>query len=231
MLPSPTVNQSMACDAVAEPRLLQEQSVARGWAFSRTKRCMDVAGAALALVVLSGPLLLIGCLVRATSAGPALYASCRVGRGGAEFNMFKFRTMVVHADRQGPLITAADDPRITGLGRTLRRTKLDELPAVWNVLVGHMSLVGPRPENPRSVGFYTEEQRRVLSVRPGLTSSATLKYRNEEQLLVANGNLEAQYFDIMQDKLRLDLQYLDTASAWTDLRLLAQTLGAIVYGR
>lgn len=191
---------------------------------------MDVVGAGVALLVLGVPMAVIAAAVRASSAGPVLYAARRVGRGGREFDMYKFRTMVAGADQRGPLITAAGDPRVTRLGRVLRRAKLDELPALWNVLVGEMSLVGPRPENPRSVGLYSDEQRRVLSVHPGLTSTATIKYRNEEQLL-AGGDLGERYFGIMQDKLRLDQLYLDTASPWLDLRILAQTLGVIVYDR
>jgi lipopolysaccharide/colanic/teichoic acid biosynthesis glycosyltransferase len=187
--------------------------------------------AAGALLVLSGPLVGIGALVRLTSPGPALYAARRVGRHGREFRMYKFRSMVVGADQRGPLVTAAGDPRVTRLGRWLRRTKLDELPALWNVLIGEMSLVGPRPENPQAVRLYTDQQRRVLSVRPGLTSLATLKYRHEEDLLAHGPDLERSYFLIMQDKLRLDLDYLARASLLLDLQILAQTVAALLPSR
>ncbi|MBI3732942.1 MAG: sugar transferase [Chloroflexi bacterium] len=152
-----------------------------------------------------------------------LYASPRVGKDGRLFNMIKFRTMVVGADRRGPLVTAGDDPRVTRIGRFLRRTKLDELPTLWNVLTGEMSLVGPRPENPQSAALYTEAQKRVLTVRPGITSLATVKYRHEEQLLAGSSDLEAAYFQIMQDKLALELEYADNQSVWLDLQIIFKT--------
>ena len=174
------------------------------------------------------PLLgLIALVIRLTSPGPVFYASSRVGLDGKVFKMVKFRTMVVDADTTGPLVTAGDDPRITPIGRYLRRTKLDELPTLWNVLKGDMSIVGPRPENPQSASLYTEEQQRVWTVRPGISSLATLKYRHEEHLLVGAADLEATYFHIMQDKLALELAYVKHQSLWLDLRIILQTLLAL----
>jgi lipopolysaccharide/colanic/teichoic acid biosynthesis glycosyltransferase len=198
------------------------------WADSWGKRAFDLALAGLSLVVASGPLLVLAALVRATSPGPAIYAARRVGRGGKPFDMYKLRSMVADADRLGPPVTAGGDRRVTPLGHVLRKTKLDELPALWNVFLGQMSFVGPRPENPHSVTQYTPRQRAVLSVRPGLTSLASIKYRHEEALLARADDWEAGYFAIMQDKLRLDLEYLERASLATDLRILALTVGAIL---
>jgi lipopolysaccharide/colanic/teichoic acid biosynthesis glycosyltransferase len=142
--------------------------------------------------------------------------------------MTKFRTMVPNADRAGPLVTAGDDSRITPIGRSLRRTKLDELPTLWNVLKGDMSIVGPRPENPQSAALYTAEQQRVLTVRPGITSLATLKYRHEERLLAGAVDLEATYFYLMQDKLKLELEYVERQSFCLDLQIICRTLLAVL---
>ncbi len=192
------------------------------------KRAFDLIAAGLGLILLAPGLALLALLIRLASPGAILYASQRVGRGGRLFKMIKFRTMVEGADRAGPLITAGDDPRITAVGRVLRRTKLDELPTLWNVLVGDMSLVGPRPENPRSAALYSPEQRRIWSVRPGLASPATLKYRHEEELLAGSADVEAAYFQVMQDKLALEMEYLERQSFWLDLRILGATLRAIL---
>jgi lipopolysaccharide/colanic/teichoic acid biosynthesis glycosyltransferase len=192
------------------------------------KRVVDVLAAACGLVVLAPILGVTAALVRLTSPGPVLYGSPRVGLGGRVFRMVKFRTMVVGADRVGPLVTAGDDPRVTRVGRVLRRTKLDELPTLWNVLKGDMSIVGPRPENPASAARYTEAQRAVWAVRPGITSLATLKYRHEEALLAGAPDLEARYFEIMQDKLNLELEYVARQSLLLDLRITLQTLRAVL---
>jgi lipopolysaccharide/colanic/teichoic acid biosynthesis glycosyltransferase len=192
------------------------------------KRAFDVAAAALGLAAAAPVMLVLAALIRLTSPGPVLYASPRVGRGGRVFRMLKFRTMVPGADRAGPLVTAGDDPRVTKLGRWLRAVKLDELPALWNVLAGDMSIVGPRPENPHSAALYTEEQQRVWTVRPGLTSLATIKYRHEEQMLKQHSDREAAYFEIMQDKLAMELDYLDRQTFWLDLKVIAGTVRAIV---
>jgi len=192
------------------------------------KRAFDVLAAGLGVIVLAPLLAGLAILNRLVSPGPVLYLSPRVGRGGRVFKMVKFRTMVEGADRAGPLVTAGDDPRVTPFGRFLRRAKLDELPALWNVLRGDMSLVGPRPENPRSAALYSPEQQRVWSVRPGLTSLATIKYRHEEDILAGSADLEAAYYRIMQDKLSLEMEYLDRRSFWLDLQIIGTTLKAIL---
>src|SRR5438552_2122313 len=143
------------------------------------KHTFDVAVALIALVLLAPVFMLLGLLVKLGSQGPILYRATRVGWHARPFVLYKFRTMVDGADQLGAGITAQGDMRVTPIGRWLRRTKLDELPQLLNVLKGDMSLVGPRPEDPRYVALYTPEQRRVLSVRPGMTSLASIRYRHE----------------------------------------------------
>lgn len=193
----------------------------------RLKRLFDVVVAGFLIVVTSPIWLIARVLVRLDSPGPVFYAATRAGRNGAPFTMYKFRTMVV--SREGTAITAADDPRITRSGRWLRKAKVDELPQLVNVVRGEMSLVGPRPEEPRFVAGYTEEQRRVLSVRPGITSPASVRYRNEERLLTGMGSdLEGHYAaEVLPAKLKLEIEYLDGRSFWRDLGVLAATVGAV----
>ena len=188
------------------------------------KRLFDIIIASLGLVLLSPLMVVIAVVIRLTSPGPLFYLSQRVGLGGKIFNMCKFRTMVTGADKLGSLVTASDDCRITRIGRYLRRTKVDELPTLLNVLKGDMSIVGPRPENPKSAALYTEQQKRIWTVKPGITSLATIKYRHEESILAGAVDLEAAYFQVMQDKLALELEYLRRQSFWFDLKIIFQTL-------
>jgi len=202
------------------------------------KRAFDVFVAAVGLVVTAPLWPVIALALKLTSGGPALYAAERVGRHGVPFRMLKFHTMVARshaaappsrAGDPGPRVTAADDPRITPLGRFLRARRLDELPQLLNVLAGHMSVVGPRPEDPRYVATYTAEQRRVLSVRPGLVSPAVLAYRDEEQLLAAVDDVEAEYLStVLPAKLALDLAYVDSRSLAGDLRIMWTTVRMLV---
>lgn len=170
---------------------------------------------------------IISIIILITSPGPIFYGSPRAGRDGHIFKMIKFRTMVVNADKIGSLITAGNDPRITSIGRYLRNYKWDELPSLWNVFRGDMSLVGPRPENPKSVDLYNTEQKNVLKVRPGITSLATIKYRYEEEILAEADNLEDAYFKIMQDKLDIELEYLQRYSFTTDVKIILMTIREI----
>ncbi len=191
------------------------------------KRAFDILVSLAGLIILSPLLLLLAIAVRVTSPGPIFYRAVRVGRGGIEFRLLKFRSMVVNADRIGPAVTGAADPRITPIGRLLRRTKLDELPQLWNVLVGEMSLVGPRPEAPKYVALYTRKQRAVLKVRPGITSPASVRYRNEEALLTGE-DWERKYIDeIMPAKLAVDLEYAAHPSLIRDIGILFQTAIAL----
>lgn len=190
------------------------------------KRVLDLLASSAGLIILSPLLLGIALVVRLSSPGPALYRARRVGRHGKEFTLYKFRSMVANADRQGPGITATGDSRVTRVGRFLRRTKLDELPQLINVLRGDMSLVGPRPEDPRYVALYTPEQRRILDYRPGITSMASLTYRNEERLL-AGEDWERVYVEqVLPAKLAIDLEYAQRATLWQDVALILRTMVA-----
>jgi len=184
-------------------------------------RLFDVVVSVAALLFLSPLLLLIALAVKLSSAGFVFYRGERVGRQGRIFRILKFRTM--HTDASGPSITRGNDARVTAVGQLLRRSKLDELPQLLNVLRGEMSVVGPRPEAPEYVALYTDAERRVLTVRPGLTSPASLRYRNEEALLAGDGWHERYVNEIMRDKLRDDLNYIDTRTFLGDLRLVVRT--------
>ncbi len=188
------------------------------------KRIFDVIISTFFLFAFSPFFLLIAMFIKLDSEGPVLHRARRIGKGGKPFTLYKFRTMVADASNQGPGITRDADPRITRVGRFLRKMKIDEMPQLINVLKGEMSIVGPRPEDPRYVAHYTPEQRRVLSVRPGMASPAFNKYRHEEELLAAAGDdLERVYLtQILPDKLRLDLEYIEQQSFPYDLAVLAQ---------
>jgi lipopolysaccharide/colanic/teichoic acid biosynthesis glycosyltransferase len=191
------------------------------------RRLLDLLASSLGLILLSPLFLLLALLIRLDSAGPIFYRAQRVGKDGVLFYLYKFRSMTAGADKQGPGITAAGDSRVTRVGRFLRRAKLDELPQLINVLKGEMSLVGPRPEDPRYVALYTPEQRPVLVARPGITSAASLQYRHEEQLL-SGADWETVYRqEVMPAKIDIDLAYLHERTVWSDLRLIAQTILAM----
>ncbi len=191
------------------------------------RRVVDVVGAATA-GVLSSPLWIGAALaVRLSSPGPLLHRAERIGRDGEPFTLLKFRTMAVDAASAGPAVTAGDDPRITPVGRWLRRTKVDELPQLLNVLRGDMSLVGPRPEDARYVETYSDADREVLSARPGVTGPASVAFRHEEQLLADADDLDAAYALIMADKLAIDIAYLRRRTVRSDLGILWQTARAV----
>ena len=195
------------------------------------RRLLEAAVSLTGLVILSPLLVALAILVKATSRGPVFYRGERVGLRGRLFRVWKFRSMTVDAERTGPGITADADPRVTRVGRFLRRFKLDELPQLVNVLAGDMSLVGPRPEDPRYVALYTPEQRAVLEVRPGLTSPASLRYADEERLLVGEDWEQTYVSTILQAKLRIDLEYLRRRSLGTDMGVIASTLFAVIRRR
>ncbi len=185
--------------------------------------------AALGLLLLAPVLLLAAAWVKLDSPGPALFRQTRVGRHGVPFTIHKFRTMRV---APGAAITVGADPRITRSGQVLRQTKLDELPQLWDVLRGAMSLVGPRPELPRYVALYPADLReRVLAVRPGITDPASLAFSHEAELLAAAADPEREYREvILPAKLKLSADYAATASLATDLRLILATLARVARG-
>jgi len=194
------------------------------------KRLFDVICSALGLLLLSPLLLLATVWVKLDSPGPALFRQTRVGRFGVPFTIHKFRTMRVEP---GAAITVGADPRITRAGQWLRQAKLDELPQLWDVLRGAMSLVGPRPEVPRYVALYPRELRdKVLSVRPGITDIASIEFRDESTLLARAADPEHEYVNVvMPQKLRLAASYVDQASFATDLQLIARTLAMLLMRR
>lgn len=196
------------------------------------KRAVDVACSAAGLLLLSPLFLLLAILVKLTSKGPVLYSQGRVGLNGRIFQMQKFRSMRMDADGAGPALTCSGDRRVTPMGRWLRRFKVDELPQLWNVLVGDMSLVGPRPEHPAYVQAYSAEQRRVFTIRPGITDFASVLYRHEEELLKGASDLERFYREVvLPHKLSLNLMYLDNISAACDLSLILQTIKSVADSR
>jgi len=193
------------------------------------KRCFDVVIAAVTLLLLSPVMLVIAAWVKLDSPGPVFFRQCRVGRHGVPFRIHKFRTMVVNA-QTGPQITVGADARITRAGRVLRRHKLDELPQLFDVLRGVMSLVGPRPEVPRYVAMYPEPMRsKVLSVRPGITDPVSLEFFDESVVLGAAADPEREYVEVvMPRKLAAAVAYAEQATLATDLRTIAQTLRMLV---
>ena len=197
---------------------------------SALKRALDILVSLAGLIVLSPLLCVIALLVKLDSPGPVFYRGLRVGLHGRLFRIFKFRTMVVHAEKIGGSATANDDPRITRVGRVLRKYKLDELPQLINVLKGEMSLVGPRPEIQHYVSMYTKEERAILTVRPGITDWASLWDFDEGAILAGSPDPEKMYREkILPEKIRLQLTYVRNRSLWIDLAILLQTLVAVVF--
>lgn len=194
------------------------------------KRLLDIVVSALGLLVLSPLLLVIAVAIVIGSGWPVLFQQQRVGRNGNLFEIYKFRSMSQSAQGVGPSVTSAGDPRVTSVGRWLRSSKLDELPQLWNVLRGDLSLVGPRPEVPSYVALWLPEDREViLSVRPGITDPASTKYRREEELLATQPDPEEYYRQvILPDKIRMYREYVNRTSMATDLRVLADTAHSVV---
>lgn len=193
------------------------------------KRLFDILFSLLVLIIgLPFGLLIVICIA-VDSRGNVIYKQKRVGRNNVDFQLYKFRTMCADADK-GSQITVSDrDSRITKTGAFLRKYKIDEFPQFLNILKGEMSIVGPRPEVRKYVEMYTPEQMRVLSVRPGLTDYASIRYVNENALLAASDNPEETYIhEIMPDKLALNLQYIDEQSIWVDCKIMWQTVMAII---
>ena len=195
-----------------------------------TKRIFDVAVSVVGLLVLLPLLAFAAIFIKLESKGPILYRQQRVGLNGVPFYINKFRTMKIVQDQKCLLITSANDPRITWVGRLLRKIKLDEMPQLINILMGEMSLVGPRPEVSKYVELYTDEQKRVLLVKPGMTDPATIYFRNEEELLAKAENKESFYVnEIMPIKLKLYLQYVENASLLYDIKLIFMEILVIIF--
>lgn len=193
-----------------------------------SKRLFDVAVAGGSLVVLGPVMVVLAAAVRMTSRGPALHRAIRSGRDGEPFMLFKFRSMRVDAEVTGPGITAANDPRVTSIGKWIRRSKLDELPQLINVLKGEMSIVGPRPEDRRYVTTYTPTQREILRFQPGITSPASITFRDEERILANADDLESAYNEVLAKKIDIDLNYFANARLRDDVKLIVQTVHTLL---
>lgn len=189
------------------------------------KRLFDIFFSFLGLLVLAPLFVVVAILVKIDSKGPVFFRHTRMGRGFKPFHVYKFRTMVNGAERMGASVTAGSDKRITRLGRLLRKTKIDELPQLLNVLKGDMSLVGPRPEVREYVELYASEYRRLLSVRPGITDPASLRYAEEEGVLALSPSWEEEYRKkILPDKIKLSLEYVENHSLVMDVSLILKTV-------
>lgn len=193
------------------------------------KRILDILAAAVGLLILALPMVLIALFIKLDDGGSVFFKQKRVGKDHEVFNILKFRTMVEDAPAKGGQVTVEGDSRITKIGHFLRKFKLDELPQLINVLLGHMSLVGPRPEVPKYVEMYNRDQSRVLLVRPGITDLASITYRSESEILARAEDPEKAYIEeIMPDKLRLNLEYIKNMSLGYDLKLIFKTFWVII---
>ena len=189
------------------------------------KRVFDILISLVGLLCVGIFFIAIGALIKIDSKGPVFYKQTRVGKNGKPFRILKFRTMVVDADRTGQLITVGEDSRITKVGRFLRRTKIDELPQIINIIKGDMSFVGPRPEVLKYVSMYSDAQAQVLLVRPGITDIASIEYRNESDILALSEDPERTYIEeIMPRKLSYNMQYLKNISVINDVRIICTTV-------
>jgi lipopolysaccharide/colanic/teichoic acid biosynthesis glycosyltransferase len=196
--------------------------------YDMTKRAFDCVTALAGLLCLWPLFVIVAALIKLDSEGSVFFRQVRVGRGFRPFWMYKFRTMVSDAARRGGPITYGDDPRITSIGACLRRTKIDELPQLINVLKGDMSIVGPRPEVPQYVECFREDYKEILKVRPGITDLASLKFRNEAELLGRSSNPDEMYLRcILPEKVSLGKQYVREFSFSADLSLIFKTLTAV----
>ena len=195
------------------------------------KRAIDLLISGVGLIVLSPVLFVLALWIKLDSSGPVFHRGLRVGRNETRFRMFKFRSMVENAHLIGGTSTPEDDPRITRAGKFLRKYKLDELPQLLNVFRGEMSLVGPRPQVPWAVDLYTPEEKTILRMRPGITDYASLRFRDEGEILRGSADPDKDYMEkIHPEKMRLSLEYARTQSLSLDCKILASTVAAVVFG-
>jgi lipopolysaccharide/colanic/teichoic acid biosynthesis glycosyltransferase len=195
------------------------------------KRTFDIIASSLGLIILSPLFIILAILIKLDSEGPVFFKQIRVGLKNKDFSLYKFRSMYVKTGESGFLTSGDRDPRITPIGYYIRKYKLDEFPQLLNVLKGDMSIVGPRPQVRKFVNLYTAEQMRVLDIRPGITDLASIRYRNESQLLKNFKDPEKYYTEVvMQDKLRINLQYLDNHNLLNDIALIFLTFKTIIKG-
>ncbi len=189
------------------------------------KRLLDFCASLAGLMVVFPIMVVVGLWIRLDSKGPMFYRGTRVGKGGKKFHMLKLRTMVINANQLGGPSTSDDDPRLTKAGKQIRRYNLDELPQLINVLKGDMSIVGPRPEVPEEVEQYTEEEKALLSVRPGMTDYASIEFNNEGEILRGSKDPHQAYREVIRpEKIRLGLEYVNTRSVYVDFKIILKTL-------
>lgn len=193
------------------------------------KRAFDFIWSLLGLLLFSPLFIVVAILIKLNSKGPVFFKQTRVGEGEKDFKIYKFRTMFLNSDKRGLLTVGDKDNRVTQIGYYLRKFKLDELPQLINVLKGEMSFVGPRPEVRKYVQFYSESQRKVLTVKPGITDIASIEYRNENQILSTKTNPEDFYInEIMPKKININLDYIARRNFFSDLRVIFKTFEAII---
>jgi len=196
------------------------------------KRLFDIVASGCGLIVLSPILLLVAIWIKQDSKGPVFYRQVRVGYKNKDFRIFKFRSMRIGSDKGSLVTIGGRDPRVTSSGYWIRKFKIDELPQLINVFLGDMSLVGPRPEVRHYVDYWTPEQMHVLDVRPGITDPASIKFRNENELMEKAEDPENYYInEIMQEKIKLYLEYVENASFWYDIKLIFETFKVIITER
>ena len=196
------------------------------------KRLFDIVASGLGLLVLSPILIIVAIWIKLDSEGPVFYRQVRVGRYNKDFRIFKFRSMRIGSDKGSLVTIGGRDSRVTRSGYFIRKFKIDELPQLINVFIGDMSLVGPRPEVRHYVNYWTPEQMRALDVRPGITDPASIRFRNENELLEKAEDPKKYYIEvIMQEKLKLYLEYVENASFWYDIKLIFQTFWVIIKER
>lgn len=196
------------------------------------KRLFDIIASGCGLLVLSPVFIIVALWIKIDSKGPVFFRQVRVGRYNKDFRIFKFRSMRVGSDKGSQVTIGGRDPRVTRSGYFIRKFKIDELPQLINVFVGDMSLVGPRPEVRHYVNYWTPDQMKVLDVRPGITDPASIRYRNENELLEKAEDPERYYIDvIMQEKIELYLEYVEKSSFWYDIKLIFQTFKVIIKER
>lgn len=195
------------------------------------KRIFDILISLSAIIIISPFLIILSFLILVSSKGPVIFKQIRVGKNNKDFKLYKFRTMYINSESKGQLTVGMRDPRITPIGYFLRKYKLDELPQLLNVLFGDMSLVGPRPEVRKYVELYNDEQKLVLTVKPGITDYASIEYVNENEILGKSSDPERTYiYEIMPEKLRLNLKYIKNQSLITDFKILFLTIKKIFLG-
>lgn len=193
-------------------------------------RFLDIFFSFIGIALLLPLLLLVALVIKLNSAGPIFYRQSRVGKNSVDFMLFKFRTMHVNADQLGLLTVGGRDARITSVGYFLRKYKIDELPQLWNVLLGDMSLVGPRPEVRKFVNYYTAEQQKVLTVRPGISDWASILYKNENEILETSLNPEQDYiYKIIPDKIRYNMIYIENNTVYEYFKIIFVTVYRIIF--